>query len=428
MGTLKILVLSNIEWSDENAFGNTMSNLLGDMSNVEIACLYRRNARPNNNVCKKYYQISYTSILKNFFTPQNIGIYFEAESTISNSVKNIEKKEGKLIGLIHRWKLTRLVYRVEDFLFKRKSWENDNFKKFVREFQPDIIIGFTSALLMDRLLVESILNLVPTCKYVTFITDDLYGVNKSKRVKETIKKQMLSAHKIYAITTGLQEKYEQIYGVKIDILRKGCDLEHEILPKNNQEITITYAGNLLYGRANTLASLARAIKGINTQSTERKFFLKIFSPTMIKSEQKNALSIEGASEFYGARPYKEVKRILELSDLVLHVESFERKQQEVVKYSFSTKITDALQSGGVLFAIGPQGLASIEMTRAIPGTIVINETDEIEKALRDILTMNLYEEAVKIRAYAKKYYEIKGIRKRLEQDFRDLCNVKDIDW
>ena len=423
METLKILVLSNIEWSDENAFGNTMSNLLGSMPKVDIACLYRRNARPNNNVCKKYYQISYTSIIKNCFRTKKIGTYFEIDDSMSKSVNNIEEKEGKLIGLIHRWKLTRLVYRVEDFLFKRKTWENDNFKRFIYEFQPNIVMGFTSALLMDRLLIESILNLAPACKYVTFITDDLYGVNKAKKVKETIKKQILLAHKIYAITPGLKEKYEQIYGVKIDILRKGCDLEHEILPKNNQEITITYAGNLLYGRANTLERLASAIRKINAQSTGRKFFLKIFSPTIIEGEQKKALSIEGVSEFCGARPYEEVKRILEASDLILHVESFEPKQQEVVKYSFSTKITDALQSGGVLFAIGPKGLSSIEMTRDIPGTIVVNETDEIEQALRNILIMNLYKEAVKIREYAKEHYEIKEIRKRLEQDLKDLCNI-----
>jgi len=73
---MRVLVLSNIEWSDNNAFGNTMSNLLGGLSNVEIASLYRRNSKPNNSVCKKYYKISYTSIIKNFFKKEKIGEYF----------------------------------------------------------------------------------------------------------------------------------------------------------------------------------------------------------------------------------------------------------------------------------------------------------------------------------------------------------------
>lgn len=423
MKKLRILVLTNIEWSDENAFGNTMSNLLGEMPDADIACLYRRNAKPKNNVCNKYYKISYSSVVKNFFHPQKIGEYQENLTLSDNEeVDTVQKREGKLVSFIHKWKLTRLAYRMEDFLLKNKCWENEKFKKFILDFNPNFIIGFTSALLMDGLLVESILKLIPKCKYITFLTDDLFGSNKSKKVRENLKKQILLANKRYAITESLKKRYEEIYGVDFEILRKGCSFETPVLKKNNQKIIITYAGNLLYGRANTLVRLAREIEEINKNSIHN-FYLKIYSSTLVSDLQKRELSIEGASEFCGAEPYEKIKMFLQESDLVLHVESFEKKQKEIVKYSFSTKITDCLQSGSVLLAIGPEGLASIEAAKNIPGSVVINDLTKLGKVLLGVVNMDFYNEAMKTREYAKKHYGIKEIRAQLLETLNALATA-----
>ncbi len=45
----------------------------------------------------------------------------------------------------------------------------------------------------------------------------------------------------------------------------------------------------------------------------------------------------------GPRSYDEIKHIMHEADVVLHVESFDEKSIETVKYSFSTKIIDCLQ-------------------------------------------------------------------------------------
>ena len=70
---MKILYLSNIEWSDDNASGNTASNWFAGMKDMEFASIYRRNSMPNNSVCDKYYQITMTSIIKKFFHKEKIG-------------------------------------------------------------------------------------------------------------------------------------------------------------------------------------------------------------------------------------------------------------------------------------------------------------------------------------------------------------------
>lgn len=419
MQKLKILVMSNVEWSNENAFGNTMSNILNMPEKYDIACLYRRNAQPNNNVCFKYYQISYTSMLKNIFKKENIGRYFETYET-KKEKDNFAIKEGKLIRFIHKWKLTRIVYKAENVLFKSKRWENKRFKQFIKDFNPDILIGFTSSLLMGSLLAESVKSIASKCKYVTFITDDLYGANKSKRVRNNIKKQIFLADKIYAISPTLKDKYEKLYNRPIEILRKGCEITSQISRKNNNPKQIVYAGNLLYGRYKTLLTLIKEINDLPIEY-KSKIFLKIYSPTNIDEKMRGNLTKQGVSCFYGARCYNEIKGILSQADLVLHVESYDKKQQEIVKHSFSTKITDCIQSGAIPFIIGPNGITSVEMAKEIPGAIVVNEISKLKDILLYIIDKDLYDLAIQTREYAVDNYEINATRKKLFDELNTMC-------
>jgi len=220
---MRVLVLSNIEWSDNNAFGNTMSNLLGGLSNVEIASLYRRNSKPNNSVCKKYYKISYTSIIKNFFKKEKIGEYFETQKPLE--IKAEASNEKKAIGLVHKLRLNKLIYFINDILFITKKWENERFKQFITAYNPNILFLFASANKIQNLFIKTILKYAPNCKPVIFVVDDIYAANKN--YKKNISEQLKLASKVYAITPSLKKEYEDIFGVNIDILTKGCDFSFQ---------------------------------------------------------------------------------------------------------------------------------------------------------------------------------------------------------
>lgn len=64
-----------------------------------------------------------------------------------------------------------------------------------------------------------------------------------------------------------------------------------------------------------------------------------------------------------------------------------------MKHSFSTKITDCMQSGSVLFSIGAKGLASIDISSEIPGTFVAHSYNEIGDVVKKIAGTDLYENA-----------------------------------
>ena len=415
---MRVLMLSNIEWSDSNAFGNTMSNLFSGISDVELASLYRRSSKPNNSVCKKYYKIPNTSVVKNFFTPKKIGCYFETEGEKADTAVT-QDSEKKAIGFIHRLNLNRFVYFLEDAIFATRKWENDKFRKFIGDFNPDIVFSFAKASKTHLLFLNTIKKYAPECKHVTFIVDDICSVFSSAKYIKIVSEQLKLASKIYAITPSLQRKYQELFDVEIDVLTKGCEFSLPVSKKQNSVKTLVYAGNLHYGRDVTLIKLAQEIKKHNDCS-ENKLFLKIYSPTLVDDTVKKAMNISGASEFLGAKPFSEITEILNSSDVVLHVESFDEDQQKVVMHSFSTKITDCLQSGSVLFSIGPEKVASIEATKTIDGAFCAVSVEEIADVVKKIADADLYENATKIRTYAIEHFAVEKIQGKIVEDFKKI--------
>lgn len=414
---MRVLVVSDIEWSDDNSLGNTMSNLFSGIKEITVASLYRRTSNPGNILCKKYFRISYVSILKNFFNKEKIGEYFELDKPIYTKTEVTNEK--KAIGLIHKLKLNKLVYFIEDALFATKKWENQKYKKFLEEFNPDIIFSFAKASKTQLLFEKNILKNLKNCKKVTFVVDDIYGANHNKKYKKIIAEQLNLASKVYYITPSLRDEYKEIFGADGEILTKGCDFSLPVVKKENPVKTIVYAGNLLYGRDKTLIKLANAIKEHNEKS-ENKLLLKVFSPTIVDNMVIDAMNIDGASQFCGAKPFSEIVEILNKADVVLQVESFDEKQIKIVKHSFSTKITDCMQSGSVLFAIGPKQVASMRAAKEIEGSFTAFCDEDIIKAIKEISNADLYENALKTREYAKEHFEINKIQEKLINDFNSI--------
>ena len=74
---------------------------------------------------------------------EKIGEYFEYQQ--STETKTVQSTEKKAIGLVHKLKLNKVVYFIEDMLFATKKWENKNFKNFLENFNPNIVFCFAKA-------------------------------------------------------------------------------------------------------------------------------------------------------------------------------------------------------------------------------------------------------------------------------------------
>lgn len=422
---MRILVISNIEWDDRNAFGNTTSNFFGDWKDTDFASIYGRTSLPSNKVCSKYFSITINDIVKHLLTPWKIG----ATPTIELSSSSQQASEKNTISKIQRSGFYRVISFIVDSFYKSTIWINKKYKCFVSDFNPDVVFLFgkgDSFLLANAQYIKSQYG----SKVVTFIGDDvrsdyLHKGLLNKRRLNNLSKLLTLSDRVYGTSEELSQEYSNVYGIKVDTLYKGCDFM-PIIEKINNPCEILYAGNLYYGRADVLACLAKAIAHIN-ETSSNKFHLSIYSNSVISNQEKESLNISGSSTLYPAISYQEVMNLMNRSNIVLHVESFLPDQIEKVRLSFSTKIIDCMQSGSVLMVIGPEGISSVEYVKNIPGAIVITDINDIEDTLTNAINGmdSLNARAQSIRAYSMKKHSIANNREKLMDDFQRLITVKD---
>lgn len=417
---MRVLVGSKNAWNDMNAVGNTLSNFFGCQDNMEFASLYSRSELPANRVCGRYFRITETAMLKNIFTPEKIGSSFSLEAgDMDFSQSSVQNSERKAINFVKSHSL-KPVYYLSDKLWESGKWINAKLKKFITDFNPDIFFSFATEPIILRQRMELVKELCSS-KCVLFIADDVYAVYKTdgnKRVIDDFIWCLKNADLIYGASEQLCREYAELFGINISFLCKGCEVRDVDISKPLSPVRLIYAGNLFYGRDRILAKLIDEVNGIN-KSSQTKLFVEIYTASPVSDEMQSRLNVEGAGKVMGARAYDEIKEILHSAAVALQVESFDRDEIKKVRLSYSTKISDCLQSGSAVMAIGPNGIASIEYLKGVDGATVITDDKDIPDILRLIADnpQQLIDAALKTNEFAKKYHDIKSVRSRIESEF-----------
>ena len=420
---MNILVIGSNAWNDRNSFGNTVSNFFSGWSEDEFYNIYTRAEQPDNSVCNEYYRITDTSIVRNFFRKEKIGGKVVAGKTSAAADKGVAN-EKKFIHFLHKRNI-RIFRKLEDKLWATGRWYNKKLEEFISKANPQIIFLFAIASGANYFLFNT-LKKKTNAKTVLFVADDVYGhysrkdTKRARALRVRFEQMMRDADLVYGASEQMCSEYEKLFDRKVFPLYKGCDFSAPTEKKRNDPIKMIYAGNLLFGRADTLAQLADTLEKVNANGV--KVSLDIYSNTELDNELMDKLNVGGSSRLCGSRPYTEIKELMQKADIVLHVESFLPDEIKKVRYSFSTKIIDCLQSGSTFMVIGPKGIASVEYPRKINGAIVVDDTESLESVLREILNDDLTARADKIRAFAEEHHSIESVKNALRGDMLKLLN------
>lgn len=415
---MNIIVISNAVWDDNNSLGNTLSNWFSGWEDCNFSCITYRSDIPNNKCCNNYYVVPPFEIVKNIFTPGKIGLRYNSNS-IPTGFNKIEVGAKGITGIKRS-----IIGTAIDFIYQLPLWRNARYKQFIRDINPEIIFLFAIA---DSFVYENVkyLKKHTKAKIIVSVEDDVYGaVAEKKGILPIIKKNRLKsliqiADKLYGASQLMCEAYSKQFNREFFTIYKGCEFQG-IKQKVNNPIEIVYAGNLLYGRLDTLSEIANAIREINRNGLIMR--LSIYSGTKVSDDAILCINDGKSAIFCGLKPFEEIKNILNKSDITLHVESFLPEMQKLVRYSFSTKIIDCLQSGNTMMVVGPKNIASVEYPRSIPGAIVVDNTDKLYDVFNNIARTPkaLLESAKSINQYAKEHHDIKNVRERLRRDFEIL--------
>jgi len=421
---MRILVVSCSPWRDDNNIGNTYTNIFQGMKNIEIAHICCGSGIPDTKFVKRHFHISEKSIIKNLIN----GKYpcgYEVNDLNNNELEPIGKKTG-FFDFMRKNRL-QIFFWVRDLIWSFNNWKSDSLKKFIDDFNPDIIFAiFLDSIYLNKMLLF-IHNYIKK-PLVLYAWDDVYTLKQfslspfywiNKIIQRNyLRKVAKISSAIYTISDFQKKEYSKIFKKECKILFKGYNFNSEYIPyKLNNPLKLVYTGNLGQGRWKSLILIAKALKAINNYEIKAQLF--IYTLTPLKNKVKKQLNDEKNVFFKGSATAEEVKIIQHEADILVHAESFDLKNKLIVKYSFSTKLVDYFKSAKCIFAVGSEDVTSIKYLIKYDAAIVAKNKHEIIEKLNNIVSnYNLiYEYGRKSWNCGMKNHDIYKIQDNL---FRDL--------
>ncbi|MDR4508587.1 MAG: hypothetical protein MRJ65_10200 [Candidatus Brocadiaceae bacterium] len=429
----KILIISAEVWRDDTNGGNTLTNLFGGID-AEFAQVYCNPGTPNNKICRKYFQMTDFMMLNNFFRRTPTGKIFEYTDFPANLTLGDERNTKKVEAFYSFFRTYRFgVFNLlREFLWKTANWKSDELKRFILDFNPDIIFaplyGTHYMLRLDRYVSELI-----NKKLISFISDDHYTLKQFSFspfywidrfiLRHNVKRMFCYCDLVYVMTQKQINEYKKYFYFNSKLLVKAGHFEGETDKKKvKKPILIVYAGNIFYGRWKTLSKMGDVIRKINKDGIRLQ--LNIYTQSYTTSKLRYKLNDDENIILNRAVNQQNLTKIYHDCDIALHVESFDLKYKLLTRLSFSTKIIDCMQSGRAVMAICWKENAGYEYLKNEDAAICIDNLDDIEVSLRNIVDNPdlIIEYSKKSWDCGKRNHQIKKIQKCIMDDFDDYID------
>lgn len=416
----KVLSISLSTWRKDSGI-HTQTDLFKFWNPDRVAQIYTRADMPNTPVCNNFFQISENEIIKSIFRRNNIGKRVFNTTEVDNKTQKAINAEKKLYAFAHKRKSWFMTI-IREIVWNMGCWKSNALDHFIEEEAPDVyFIPIYPVVYMGKLQLY-ILKKYPK-PYVCYLTDDNYSYKACGKnifayihrfmLRKVVKKLAINCTEMFTITKTQAEETDRLFGTHSIVLTKGInyknlDFEKKILSK---PIKMVYTGNLFIGRANSLMEISKALSKIN--KVEKKIILDIYSPTIVDKKIMKYLNSNGCN-FKGSVTKEEIDKIQKSADIVVFVESLEKKHRFDARLSFSTKLTDYFKNGKCIFAIGDKSIAPIIYLKENNCAIVVNEYEEIEGQLKYLI-----QNPEKIVEYGRNAFEC-GRKNHNETDVRKI--------
>lgn len=400
----KVLVVSVVTWKD-NGTTHTEPDLFKCWDPEKVAVVYTRSDLPETKSCQNFFQISENLVIKSVISRKSVGISLDPEIKRSEKQEKAEKQEAALYSRSKKksWFLT-IARELVWFLGK---WRTPALERYVAEENPDLYFFPIYPVAFMGWLQLWILKKHPK-PYVCFLMDDNYSYKPCGRnplallhramLRRPVAKLAKNCNEMFAITEYQAKEIDYLFRTKSVVLTKGIDfsrLEYKP-PIVHTPVKMVYTGKLILGRASALVALSKAMRNIN--ETKTRVTLDIYSPDVLDDETMAMLNKNGCT-FRGFVSKEEAELVQKESDIVVFVESLEKRYKYIARLSFSTKLTDYFKSGKCIFAIGDKDIAPIRYLEDNDAAIVCTEYEGIEKAVRRLL-----DDPSEIVAYGRKAF------------------------
>ncbi|MEA4949339.1 MAG: hypothetical protein VB068_06770 [Petrimonas sp.] len=385
---LHILIIHASPWNDDTSGNNILTNWFSGID-MNFANIYRGSGKPQNECCQKYFQITDMMMLKSLYSNKKAGhsfsLFQEAriEKNISENTMRYFKKNSNGFTSF----LRSLVW-----LFGR--YDEQSLSSFIQDFSPDVVFSCRKACLAT-LRLERIVHQYTEAPFISFTGDDEYSLMQWRfdpffwierfMTRRSIQNNVKFYKRYLTLSEEQAENYHKLFGCETGILRKCATFDlYDPEKKCGEPIRMVYAGKLYCNRWHTIGKLSEAISIVNSEYARQVFTLDIYAVDDVKKKFLSEIGKNEACHLHAVIPSSQLPDIYRYSDIILHVESFDRRNKWDTRLSFSTKIIDCLGSGCAVMAISWERQTGFRYLKREDAAICIPSVSEIIGTLRRI--------------------------------------------
>lgn len=391
----RVLVVSHQCFSSTTAMGKTMASFFDCWHGHGVAQLFFRSETPDADCCSEYFRITDFDILQNALTGHGRLPDGRLNGTGgSDAIDRTDQTRSPFVSWAycigeHRWPAMNLA---RDFVWQRKRWDTGHLQEWLDYVDPEVVMLVPGEY---RFAYEIACRIARKRRIplIIYYTDDYYGKQPSlsplywlmhSLLMCTARRTIMYSSCLLTVSDRMAEEYERRFSRPCYVLRHSVDAREPLCvpPPGPQEVVrLSYIGNLHSNRWRSIAVLARALSQYVTAGGHRAE-LSIFSRQKPSLPVLNAISIDGISRYAGSLDADGVCAEQQRADVLVHVESFDRRSRHYTRLSVSTKIPEYMTSGKCILAFGPSEVASIDYVRRHGMGIVATAKRQLPDALK----------------------------------------------
>ncbi|WP_243303382.1 hypothetical protein [Geothrix oryzisoli] len=362
----RVLVLSGLPFSQDNATGITLSNIFSDWPSENMALAFISGELEPNFGSKAMKLGEWRWFLPGYLARGVLPDRFlRLSREVPGGAPAVEVGGGtKALAWAHRF-----VRTGNEFVPVLRLGP---LKQFIEAFNPDVIYSMLGSMKLIR-FVNNIadrynLPVVPHFMddWPTFFYSDGFLCGLPRRaLAHSLESLFKHVHSGLCIGEDMADEYQQRYRRPFLPLMNSIPNERFASPPvfhSSETVIFSYIGGLHLNRWQSLLEIA-SVMGEGTE-------LRIFAP------EKDLAQF---SDLFAGFPFiklgslrsSEVDEEMRRADVLLHVESFDPDAASYTRLSVSTKISQYMCVGKPILAYGPGSLSSIKVIgRAGAGAIV----------------------------------------------------------
>lgn len=389
----KGLVIAHNPLSGQTNNGKTYASLLSNFSKEQLCQIYVTNLEPDFEIAGSFYKISEKLVIRN--KRDIVGGEVFAGDLVTPETEHAPKDVGsmnKLKKFIQSFTYTRAGQAARSWLWGNRSLLNGDLRNWIEKEKPDFVFwGNGNIIAMLNLVLqicrEYSLPLIVNMGDDYFsrgYTANLFYNYYQKKLKSSFSQIAELAEVIIVCGDKMEERLKKRFGGNYIVAMNSVDKNDMFEAKeiNKNSIGMVYTGNVGIGRWKTLVRVGQAL---NKLQGEWNIRLDVYSGEELPPGVVTSLNQQTCMKLHSAVYGEELHKIRENADIMLFVETFEKKHKKLLETAVSTKVPEYLNTKRAILAVGPEYSAAIDYYKRNDVAEVVSSTTRIVEAIRNLL-------------------------------------------